>query len=252
MSTVALDVSGPLATITLDRPGKLNAVDADLAHDLVAAVDAVAAAPEVRVVLVRGAGRAFCAGLDRDMVARDELPADFFVLTERARLGLEAMAKITIALVHGYCVGGGVQLAIACDLRIAERSSRWAVPAVADALIPGLAPVRLPRLIGLGRARRLMLTGEEIDAGEAERIGLVDHVVPDGDRATVDAHVQTYLDAPRAAAAGVKALLARAFDPPIAEVAPTAAAHFAACLAAPDLATASERWRSRDTKETVR
>jgi enoyl-CoA hydratase/carnithine racemase len=245
MSAVTLDVSGPLATITLARPGKLNAVDAGLAHDLVAAVDAVGAVPEVRVVLVRGAGRAFCAGLDRDMVARGELPADFFVVTERARLGLEAMDKITIAVVHGYCVGGGVQLAIACDLRIAERSSRWAVPAVADALIPGLAPVRLPRLIGLGRARRLMLSGDEIDAGEAERIGLVDHVVPDGDRAAVDAHVQTYLDAPRAAAAGVKALLARAFDPPPADVAPSAAAYFDACLAAPDLATASVRWRSR-------
>lgn len=246
MSTVTLEVAGPLATITLDRPDKLNAVDAALAHDLVAAVDAVAAVPEVRVVLVRGAGRAFCAGIDRDMVARGELPTGFFVLTERARLGLEVMDKITIAVVHGHCVGGGLQLAIACDIRIAASWSRLAVPAVADALIPGLAPVRLPRLIGLGRARRLMLTGEQIGAEEAYRIGLVDHVVPDGDEAAVDAFVRTYLDAPRAAAAGVKALLARAFDPPVADVAPSAAAHFEACLAAPDLATASERWRSRE------
>src|SRR3954454_16374448 len=167
MTTVLLDVDGPLARITLNRPDRLNAVDEALAHDLDQAVSAAARAPAVRVVLVHGAGRAFCSGIDRDMLGRGAITPDFFELTERARLGLESMDKITVAAVHGYCIGWGLQLAIACDIRIATTGSRFAVPAIADALIPGMAPIRLPRLIGLGPARRLMLSGAEIGSEEA-------------------------------------------------------------------------------------
>lgn len=246
MSAVLVDLDGPLATITLNRPAKLNAVDAALAADLAEQVDRVAAQPDVRVVLVRGAGRAFCSGIDRDMVAADAVPDDFFEVTERARLGLEGMDKITVAEVHGYCLGGGLQLAIACDIRIAAVDARMSLPAVSDALIPGMAPVRLPRLIGLGPARRLMLSGAEIGTEEAYRLGLVDHIVPaDGRQAATDEVLRTYLAAPRTATVAVKALMARAFDPPVAAVAQEAAAMFTQCLATADLAAASDTWRDR-------
>lgn len=244
--TVLMDIVGPLATITLNRPAKLNAVSAELAGELAAAVDRVGAEPDVRVVLVRGAGRAFCAGIDRDMLAENQITDDFFELTERARLGLEAMDKITVAAIHGYCLGGGLQLAIACDIRIAAADCRMSLPAVRDALIPGMAPIRLPRLIGLGPARRLMLSGEEIGTDEAYRLGLVDHVVPDHGREAATAEVLgTYLAAPRTATIAVKALLAYAFDPPVAAVAGHAAAMFADCLADPDLAAENAAWRDR-------
>jgi enoyl-CoA hydratase/carnithine racemase len=247
MTTVLLDVDGPLARITLNRPHRLNAVDEAVAHDLDHAVSAAARASGVRVVLVRGAGRAFCSGIDRDMLARGAITPAFFELTERARLGLESMDKITVAAVHGYCIGGGVQLAIACDIRIATTGSRFAVPAVADALIPGMAPIRLPRLIGLGPARRLMLSGAEIDSAEAARLGLVDHVVPDEDRdAAVAEAIKPYLAAPPTAVVGLKQLLANAFAPSVASVAPTGARLFADCLASAELAEANTDWLYRD------
>jgi len=248
MTTVLLDIDGPLARITLNRPQRLNAVDEALAHDLDQAVSAAARAPAVRVVLVHGAGRAFCSGIDRDMLGRGAITPDFFELTERARLGLESMDKITVAAVHGYCIGGGLQLAIACDIRIATTDSRFAVPAVADALIPGMAPIRLPRLIGLGPARRLMLSGAEIGSEEAARLGLVDHVIPDDDRdAAITQMLQPYLAAPPTAVAGLKQLLASAFAPPVATVAPTAARLFADCLASAELAEANTHWHHRTT-----
>jgi enoyl-CoA hydratase/carnithine racemase len=247
MTTVLLDVDGPLARITLNRPHRLNAVDEALAHDLDRAVSAAARASGVRVVLVRGAGRAFCSGIDRDMLVRGAITPAFFELTERARLGLESMDKITVAAVHGYCIGGGVQLAIACDIRIATTGSRFAVPAVADALIPGMAPIRLPRLIGLGPARRLMLSGAEIDSAEAARLGLVDHVVPDEDRdAAVAEAIKPYRAAPPTAVVGLKQLLASAFAPSVASVAPTGARLFADCLASAELAEANTDWLHRD------
>lgn len=198
MSAVLLCVEGALATITLNRPAKLNAIDAALAGALAEAVLRVADEPDVRLVLVRGAGRSFCAGIDRDMLADGELPSGFFELSERARLGLEGMDKITVAELHGHCLGGGVQLAIACDIRIAATDCRLALPAVSDGIIPGMAPIRLPRLIGLGPARRLMLTGEVIGAEEALRLGLVDHVVPAADRAAAVEQVLATISPPPA------------------------------------------------------
>jgi enoyl-CoA hydratase/carnithine racemase len=119
------------------------------------------------------------------------------------------------------------------------------LPAVSDALIPGMAPIRLPRLIGLGPARRLMLTGEELGAEEAYGLGLVDHVVPAGDPAALDAVLRTYLDAPRTASVALKKMLAMAFTPSVAAAADGVAALFDECVASPELTAASERWRER-------
>jgi len=138
--------------------------------------------------------------------------------------------------------------ACAANSSTVPHHSRFAVPAVADALIPGMAPIRLPRLIGLGPARRLMLSGAEIGSEEAARLGLVDHVIPDDDRdAAITQMLQPYLAAPPTAVAGLKQLLASAFAPPVATVAPTAARLFADCLASAELAEANTHWHHRTT-----
>jgi enoyl-CoA hydratase/carnithine racemase len=204
MTTVLLDIDGPLARITLNRPQRLNAVDEALARDLDQAVSAAARASAVRVVLVHGAGRSFCSGIDRNMLGRGAITPDFFELTERARLGLESMGKITVAAVHGHCIGP---------------------------------------------ARRLMLSGAEIGSEEAARLGLVDHVIPDDDRDTAITQVlQPYLLAPPTAVVGLKQLLASAFTPPVAAIAPTAARLFADCLASAELAEANTHWQHRSKR----
>ena len=210
---ILLDFEGPLARITLNRPARLNAMDLEWVRELAAAANAAAAAPDVRVVLIRGAGRAFCAGLDLDMLGREGMPADFYELQERAFRALELMDPIVIAAVHGHCLGGGVQLVISCDIRVCSTDARLGLPAVQEGLFPGMAPFRLPRLVGLGPARRLILSGEPIGPDEALRIGLVDYVVPAGRfDADLDEIVGRYLAAPRAASAASKRLSRRAFE----------------------------------------
>jgi enoyl-CoA hydratase/carnithine racemase len=143
--TVLVECNGGLARITLNRPEVLNAMNLAWVRALEAAVNTVATEPDVRVVLVRGAGRAFCAGLDLDMLGRDGIPPGFYEGQERAFCGLEAMDKITIAVLHGYCLGGGLQLAIACDIRVSSTECGLGLPAVLEGLFPGMAPFRLPR-----------------------------------------------------------------------------------------------------------
>src|SRR5437764_8765286 len=175
---MVVEVEGPLARITLNRPNVLNAMNLAWIEGLEAAVEAVAGEPAVRVVLVRGAGRSFCAGIDLDMLGSEGMPAGFYDGQERAFHQLETMDKITVAALHGYCLGGGLQLAISCDIRVCSSDCRLGLPAVLEGIFPGLAPVRLPRLIGLGPARRLILSGEMIGAEESLRLGMVDYVVP--------------------------------------------------------------------------
>ena len=120
MSTVLLETDGPLATVTLNRPHVLNAFDMTMLDDFETAVEALSRMPELRVVVIRGAGRAFSSGLDLNMRAGG-VPLDFFERQEQLRIRLESMSAISIAVVHGYCLGGGLQLAIACDIRVAAR-----------------------------------------------------------------------------------------------------------------------------------
>lgn len=246
--TVLLDVEGPLARITLNRPEVLNAANLAFMEDFEAVLDAVEAEPDVRVVLVRGDGRAFSAGLDLDMQGGSAAPKllEFFERQERSRGRLEALDAISIAAVHGYCLGGGLQLAISCDIRVCSTDCKLGLPAVLEGIIPGLAPVRLPRLIGLGPARRLVLSGELVGAEEALRLGMVDYVVPaERFEAETAAVIETYLKVPPTAARASKRLMRRAFEQPLATLESEMLPLIEACLDSPEAAEAARAWRDR-------
>jgi enoyl-CoA hydratase/carnithine racemase len=244
---VVVAVDGPIATITFNRPDKLNAADLAQCHALEAAVAAVGVEPGVRLVLLRGAGRSFGSGIDRDMLAGG-MPPDFLPSHERAYAALEDMDKLVIAVLHGHVLGAGLLAALACDLRICSTDAILGLLAARYGLFPALGTFRLPRLIGLGPARRLILSGETVEPAEAYRLGLVDHLVPadrfDDAVAELIAH---YAALSPASVVAVKRLTARAFDAPRDEVLAEALPLLRACLAAPDVAEASAEWRARSS-----
>jgi enoyl-CoA hydratase len=174
--SVELEVRGPVAVLSIHRPERKNAVDRDTAAALLAGYRKFERDDALRVLVVTGRGGTFCAGADLKAMNNDvdarEGPMGFTRLVS---------AKPAIAAIEGWCAAGGLEIALFCDLRVAGRSAqfgclerRWGVP-----LIDG-GTQRLPRVVGLGRALDLILTGRAIDAPEAERIGLVDRVVDDG------------------------------------------------------------------------
>lgn len=175
-----LSVSDRLATLTIHRPDKLNALNDATIDELDRAIGALTDAAEVDGIIVTGAGRAFVAGAD---IA--ELPLDTRGAHALSRRGqqvfarFEASNKPVIAAVNGFALGGGCELAMACHLRIASDLARFGQPEVKLGFIPGYGGTqRLLRLVGPGQAAQLLLTGEIIDAAEASRIGLVNRVVP--------------------------------------------------------------------------
>ncbi len=129
-SPVLLRIDGAIAWITLNRPDVLNAENLAWIQALDEAVGEIAAAVAVRVVVVRGAGRAFCAGIDLEMLSREGMPDGFYEGQERAFRALEMLNAITIAGIHGHCLGGGVQLAISCDIRVSSDDCNIGLPAV--------------------------------------------------------------------------------------------------------------------------
>lgn len=181
-SAVLTEREGAIAWITLNRPAALNAVDREMRERLPQAIREADSDPDVRVIVVNGAGeRAFCAGADVKAFGREGSPAEY----RRARLdghwtdALESAKKPLIAAIHGYCLGGGLEIALACDLRVAAEDASFALPEVSRGTIPGAGGTqRLARIVGLGRALHLILCAERIDAAEALRIGLVTGLVP--------------------------------------------------------------------------
>ena len=182
---IRVDKRGPLATVTLDRPKVLNALNAVTFTELDSAFDQLASDGEVRVVLLTGAGeRAFAAGADiRELAAVGAGEGKAFSLRGQAVFRkIETLGKPVIACVRGFALGGGCELAMACTLRIAAEDAKFGQPEVKLGVIPGYGgSQRLPRLVGRGAALKLLLTGAIIDAPEALRIGLVDEVVPAGE-----------------------------------------------------------------------
>jgi enoyl-CoA hydratase len=172
---------GPVATVTVNRPAALNALDVSTLNALLAAFTALAAEPAVRCVILTGAGeKAFAAGAD--IKAMSEMtPAEAGALAAIShRLGevIGGMNAPVIAAVGGFALGGGCELALCCDFIYASRTAKFGLPEVGLGVIPGLGGTqRLPRRVGLGRASELLFTGAVIDADEAMRIGLVNAVL---------------------------------------------------------------------------
>ena len=192
--TILYESDGDLIRLTLNRPRSLNAVDYLGTLELHRAAEAIHDDATARAVIIRGAGRAFCAGIDLRELATGMTPQDYFYQWDRALRLLELSDKLVLCAIQGYALGGGLQLPLACDIRIAAADAQLGLPAAREGFIPGLGTYRLPRYIGLGRAKRMALSGENVDGNEAQRIGLVDYVVdPANFDAEVEALVQRYL-----------------------------------------------------------
>jgi enoyl-CoA hydratase/carnithine racemase len=174
------------------------------------------------------------------------MPPDFFALQESAFTALERLPAIVIAQIHGYCLGGGLQLALACDIRIAREDALLGLPAALEGLPPGAAAWRLPRFVGVGRALRLSLLGKPVTAGEALTMGLVDHVLPgDGFLESARELVEQYADVPHLAAAGIKELVRTAFDVTFDRAYDRAREIISDCLLGPDVVAAKQAWADR-------
>ena len=177
-----LTAQGPVARLTLERPRARNALSRAMADALDAALVRLAAMEETRAVVVAGRGPSFCAGADISEMPTLS-PAEAEALAGRWQRIMDAFAalpQVTIAAVQGHALGGGLMLAIAQDLRVAEASARVGLPEVTLGFNPGYGIARLLDIAGGGHARDLMLTARVVDAAEAHRMGLVTRVVPDG------------------------------------------------------------------------
>ncbi len=180
---LSLEKGEHVAVLTIEREAALNALNGELLIELAAAFDLVEGDADVRALVITGAGRAFVAGADMQAFAEAR---DGFAGRDAALSGQDVMNTLaalpipTIAAINGFALGGGLELALACDLRVAASGARLGLPEVTRGLIPGFGGTqRLQRLIGLARATDLVLTGRMVEADEALALGLVNRVVPD-------------------------------------------------------------------------
>ncbi len=181
IDTVLVDIADRVATLTINRPDKLNALNEATRSRLVDLFADLASNDDVRVAVITGAGeKAFIAGADIGEFAGRTPVQQFGVMRGRnAFQAADNFPKPLIAAINGFCLGGGCELAMACDIRIASERAKLGQPEINLGLLPGGGGTqRLPRLVGLGQAYKLIYSGELIPASEALRIGLVDEVVP--------------------------------------------------------------------------
>jgi len=180
--TLLYEVQHSIATVTLNRPQVLHALNTQVFDELEAVFTDIDQNPAIRVALITGAGeKAFAAGADiKELAATDAISGAAKAKRGQAVFSLiEACHKPVIALINGFALGGGCELALACTLRLAGERAKLGQPEIKLGLIPGYGGTqRLPRLIGASRALRLLLTGEIVGAEEALRLGLVDELVP--------------------------------------------------------------------------
>jgi enoyl-CoA hydratase/carnithine racemase len=235
LETMYTEIDGGVATLTLNRPNVLNCANEQWARDLNALADDLAADDGIRVVVVRGAGRAFCSGIDITALSHGEISMSFFRNWEAALRKLETMDAVVIAAIHSHCIGGGLQIGLACDLRIARDDARFGITAVREGIIPGIGMWRVARHAGLGRAKRLALTAEIIDASTALDWGLVDWVVgADAFEAKIAEVTTRALSMARTSTRLTKTLTNMAIDAPFAEFVDAYFEGQRACLASPE------------------
>jgi enoyl-CoA hydratase len=177
---VCIERDAGIGWIVLNRPGQINAINDDIRQGVPKALDQLDADPSVRVIVIRGQGpRGFCAGADIKERRAAETSLQVRQRMEKARWieALDAVTKPVIAAIHGFCMGGGLELALACDIRFGSPDAVLALPETGLGLIPGGGGTqRLARVVGPGRAIDLLLTGERMSAGQAHAMGLLSRV----------------------------------------------------------------------------
>ena len=169
------------AWVTFSRRRYLNAMNNACTVQISEIAHALSKDTDVRIIIIRGEGRAFCTGIDLKELSNDRIEMDYHHRWESALRSFETMEKLVVIGMHGYCLGGGLQLALTADIRVSTADCEIGLPAIKESLIPGLGTWRLPRYIGWGRAKKMILGGQNIQGEEALRIGLVDHIVPQED-----------------------------------------------------------------------
>jgi enoyl-CoA hydratase/carnithine racemase len=215
LETMYFEKDGRIGYLTLNRPDQLNAMNYQASLDMNRAAEMIRDDPDVRVVLISGAGRAFCTGIDLKELQAGETPHQYYENWDRALRILEQTEKVLICAMRGYALGGGLQLALACDIRVGSEDCQFGLPAIKEGIIPGLGTFRLPRYIGLGRAKWMVLSGENIDGRRAYEIGMIDHVVsPDAFDQEVKALVEKYARVCSEGTRQSKILLNLPFDMP--------------------------------------
>lgn len=178
---IDVNIANAIATLTINRPEALNALNPDVLKELDGAIDALNHDTSVRVVILTGVNKAFVAGADiasmKDMTPEEALA--FSRLGQSTFDHISAARPTTIAAINGFALGGGCELAMSCDIRIAADKAKLGIPETSLGVFPGFAGTqRLPRLVGLGIAKELLATAQHISAERAYEIGLVNHVVP--------------------------------------------------------------------------
>jgi enoyl-CoA hydratase len=182
MDSVNVSISNGIALLTIARPDARNAIDASVREAFSRRLDQLAQDEAVRALVVTGeGGKAFAAGADIAELRERTHKDAFFGLNAALFQKVEDFPRPTVAAIEGYALGGGMELALACDIRVAGRGAKLGFPEVSLGIFPAAGGTwRLPRLVGLGRARELIFTGRTITADEAKEVGLVEHVVDEG------------------------------------------------------------------------
>jgi enoyl-CoA hydratase len=178
---ILLETSNRISILTINRPDKRNALNQATRDEMVHALDSLEKSAESRVLIITGAGdRAFIAGADiNEFEGRTALMQREAMKGLRVFTAIEDFPKPVIAMINGFCLGGGLETALACDIRIASDTAKLGQPEINLGIIPGGGGTqRLTRLVGEGKAMEIILTGDAIDAAHAKEIGLVNHVVP--------------------------------------------------------------------------
>ncbi|HLG71022.1 MAG TPA: enoyl-CoA hydratase/isomerase family protein [Chloroflexota bacterium] len=177
-ASVLYEVRDGVATLTLNRPRVLNALDTTLVSELADAAERASGDDGVWLTVLRGAGRAFCSGIDRAALSRGQIDDRFYREIARATNALEDMPKLSIAVLHGWSIGGGLQVASACDLRLASTDAVLEFGATRHGLMPDATVLRIARLIGLGHAKELALLNDRVSVEQALTWGLVNWLAP--------------------------------------------------------------------------
>jgi len=237
------DVEGGIATLTLNRPAVLNALDQVMVAEFADRVEAAEKDADVWVVVVRGAGRAFCSGMDRQALSAGHIGDAFYRHWIRALNCLEDMDKLVVGVLHGYSIGGGLQLAVACDLRIATDDAVLGLGATRHGLVPDGSILRLARIIGMGRAKELTLLNDHITAEAALAMGLVNWVVPPAhlDR-KIEEIVEKAFHASRTATGHAKRLLQASFHTDPRDMIEEIVRAQAACRSSWEIEAANRSW----------